>query len=74
MDFKNIKGKQTMEEQVKQKQTNMKNIQIFVDTNMDITPEYAIDNNLKLLRTTTFKNYGLLTAYSNTPNNLNDYY
>lgn len=56
------------------KQTDMKNIQIFVDTNMDITPEYAKDNNLKLLRTTTFKNYGLLTAYSNTPINLNDYY
>ena len=56
------------------KQTDMKNIQIFVDTNMDITPEYARDNNLKLLKTTTFKNYGLLTAYSNTPTNLNDYY
>lgn len=56
------------------KQTDTKNIQIFVDTNMDITPEYARDNNLKLLRTTTFKNYGLLTAYSNTPINLNDYY
>lgn len=63
-----------MTEGTKQKQTNMKNIQIFVDTNMDITPEYARDNNLKLLRTTTFKNYDLLTAYSNTPINLNDYY
>ena len=63
-----------MAKRAKQKQTDMKNIQIFVDTNMDITPEYARENNLKLLRTTTFKNYGLLTAYSNTPKNLNDYY
>lgn len=58
----------------KGRQINMSDIQIFVDTNMDITPEYAKENNLKLLRTTTFKNYDLLTAYINTPNNLNNYY
>jgi DegV family protein with EDD domain len=63
-----------MAKRVKQKQTNMDNIQIFVDTNMDITPEYAEENNLRLLRTTTFKNYDLLTAYTNTPINLNEYY
>ena len=63
-----------MAKRVKQKRTNMDNIQIFVDTNMDITPEYAEENNLKLLRTTTFKNYNLLTAYTNTPINLNEYY
>lgn len=63
-----------MTKRVKQKQTDMDNIQIFVDTNMDITPEYAEENNLRLLRTTTFKNYDLLTAYTNTPINLNEYY
>lgn len=63
-----------MAKRAKQKQTDMSNIQIFVDTNMDITPEYAKENNLKLLKTTTFKNYDLLTAYTNTPINLNEYY
>ena len=63
-----------MVKRAKQKQTDMSNVQIFVDTNMDITPAYAEEYNLKLLRTTTFKNYNLLTAYINTPNNLNDYY
>lgn len=58
----------------KQKQTDMSNIQIFVDTNMDITPEYAEENNLMLLRTTAFKNLNLLTAYTNTPKDLNEYY
>lgn len=63
-----------MAKRAKRKQTDMSNIQIFVDTNMDITPEYAKENNLKLLRTTTFKNHNLLTAYTNTPVNLNEYY
>jgi DegV family protein with EDD domain len=56
------------------KQTDMSNVQIFVDTNMDITPAYAEEYNLRLLRTTTFKNYDLLTAYTNTPIDLDEYY
>lgn len=63
-----------MENIVKQKQTSMNDVQIFVDTNMDITPEYAKENNLYLLQTTTFKNDELLTAYLNTPYNLDEYY
>lgn len=58
----------------KVKRTDMSNVQIFVDTSIDITPEYAKEHNLKLLRLAVFKNYDLLTAYTDTPRNLNDYY
>ena len=58
----------------KRKQTNMNNVQLFVDANMDITPEYANEINAILLKTTTFMNDKLLTAYENTPEDLNTYY
>ena len=63
-----------MAKKTTRKQTDMDNIQIFVDTNMDITPEYAEANNLKLLKLAVLKNYDLLTTYTDTPINLNEYY
>lgn len=57
----------------KRNRTTMDKVEIFVDTNMDITKEYADDNNLKLLWIPVFKNYQLLSR-ENIENNLDSYY
>lgn len=62
-----------MAKKIKQKQTDMKKVQLFVDTNMDITPEYADAIGVKLLKITAFVNDELVTAYEDNMD-LNEYY
>ena len=57
----------------KRNKTTMDKVQLFVDANMDITPEYADAIGAKLLKTTAFVNDKLVTAYENNMD-LNEYY